>query len=47
MSQPTPFPVTIEKAWRQLITTIGVRNANDATQQQIAVRGILNVMRRK
>lgn len=47
MSEPAPFPVTIEKAWHSLMTTIGVRNATDASQQQIAIRGILNVMRRK
>lgn len=48
MSQnPTPVPVTLEKAWHSLMTTIGFKNAGDARQQQIAIRGILRVMRRK
>jgi hypothetical protein len=41
------FPVTIEKAWHNLMTTIGVKNQEAARQQQIAIRGILQVMRRR
>ena len=44
---PSPLPVTLEKAWHSLMTTIAIRNAGDATQQQIAIRGILRVMGRK
>ena len=46
-NNPAPLPVTLEKAWHSLMTTIGFRNAEDARQQQIAIRGILRVMRRK
>lgn len=47
MSNQPPTPVTLEKAWHSLMTTIGVRNAADAQANQTAIRGILRVIRRR
>ena len=46
-NNPAPVPITLERAWHSLMTTIGIRNAGDAQQQQIAIRGLLKVMGRK
>lgn len=49
-NQTTPsgsFTVTLEQAWRNLMTTIGKKNQDDAQQAEIAIRGILRIMGRR
>jgi hypothetical protein len=48
VTQPAQsFPVTIEQAWKRLMTTMGRDNMTRASQQQIAVKGIRQIMGRR
>lgn len=47
MTQPTLFPVSLETAWRELMTTLAVKNAGKAQQMNIATKGVRQIMGRR
>lgn len=47
MQPSQTFPLTVERAWKRLMTTLAVDNVGRAQQMNIAAKGLRQIMGRR